>query len=91
VDELLIGRIVAADHHPGSRAASYLLTVDVGSRGEVQASVERGPYERDELVGKQVVVSLTDDGAVLVTAHSHGGGQVILHPERDVEPGTVVA
>jgi tRNA-binding EMAP/Myf-like protein len=88
---MLIGRVVAADDHPGARAPSYLLRVDIGTRGEVEASVERGSYERDELVGTQVVVALDGDDATVVGAHSHAAGRVLLRPERDVEPGTVVS
>jgi tRNA-binding EMAP/Myf-like protein len=90
VDDLVIGRIVAADEHPGARAPSYLLRVDVGPRGEVEASVERGAYERGDLVGAQVVVSLADEEALVVAARSHAAGLVLLRPDRDVEPGTVV-
>jgi tRNA-binding EMAP/Myf-like protein len=90
VDDLVIGRVVAANEHPGARAPSYLLRVDVGPRGEVEASVERGSYEKDDLVGAQVVVSIAEDAALVVGARSHAAGLVLLRPDREVEPGTVV-
>src|SRR4051794_16320465 len=47
--ELLVGRVVAVDDHPGARAPSYLLRVALGARGEIETSVEQGSYEREEI------------------------------------------
>jgi len=91
VVETVVGRVVAADDHPGARAPSYLLRIEVGGGREVEAAVERGSYERDALVGRQVVVALEGNEATLVAAHSHASGRVLLAPDRDVEPGTVVS
>jgi tRNA-binding EMAP/Myf-like protein len=90
VGEMCVGRVVAADDHPGARAPSYLLHIDIGSR-EVEASVERGSYRREELVGRHVVVAVDGEEATIVAAHSHASGRVLLAPDRDVEPGTVVS
>jgi len=89
--EKVVGRVVGADDHPGARAPSYLLRVDVGGGREVEASIERGSYDRDALVGRHVVVALEGDEATIVAAHSHAAGRVLLVPERDVDPGTVVS
>ena len=88
---MIVGRVVAADDHPGARAPSYLLRVDVGGGREVEASVERGSYEREALVGRQVVVALEGEEATVVAAHSHASGRVLLAPDREVDPGTVVS
>ena len=87
--ELIVGHILAADDHPGARAPSYLLRIDVGSR-EVEASIERGSHEREALVGRQVVVALDGEEATVVAAHSHAAGRVLVTPDRDVEPGAIV-
>lgn len=87
--ELIVGRILAVDDHPGSRAPSYLLRVDLGGRGEREAQMEPGDYGRDELVGTLVIVSI-DDEAIVLAAHSHAGLKLV-RPDGDVEPGTVVA
>jgi hypothetical protein len=89
VTELIVGRVLAVDDHPGSRAPSYLLRVDLGSRGEREAQMEPGDYARDELLGTLVILSI-DDEAILLAAHSHAGLK-LLRPDGDVEPGTVVA
>ena len=87
--ELIVGRVLAVDDHPGSRAPSYLLRVDLGSRGEREAQMEPGDYARDELLGTLVILSI-DDEAILLAAHSHAGLKLV-RPDGDVEPGTVVA
>lgn len=87
--ELIVGRVLAVDDHPGSRAPSYLLRVDLGGRGEREAQMEPGDYRRDELVGSLVVLSL-DDEAIVLAAHSHDGLRLV-RPDGDVAPGTVVA
>ena len=91
MSDLVVGRIVAVDDHPGARAPSYLLRVDLGTRGERETSIERGSYEPGDLVGVQVVVALGGDDALVVAARSHAAGVVLLRPDREVEDGTVVA
>ena len=89
--ELAVGRVVAVDDHAGARAPSYLLRLDLGPRGQVETSVERGSYERGELEGAQVVVALQGDEAVVLAARSHAAGLVLLRPDREVEDGTLVS
>ena len=84
-----MGRVLAVDDHPGARAPSYLLRVDLGGRGEREAQMEPGDYARDELVGTLVILSI-DDEAIVLAAHTHAGLKLV-RPDGDVEPGTVVA
>src|SRR5213595_323222 len=86
--ELIVGRVLSANDHPGSRAPSYLLRVDLGGRGEHQAQMEPGDYRKDELVGSLVIVSIDDE--IVVAARSHDGPRLV-RPDGDVEPGTLVA
>jgi tRNA-binding EMAP/Myf-like protein len=90
VSELIVGRVLSADDHPGSRAPSYLLRVDLGGRGERDAQMEPGDYRKDELAGRLVVVSLEDGEAIVVAARSHAGPRLVV-PDGDVAPGTLVA
>jgi hypothetical protein len=79
------------DDHPGARAPSYLVTLDLGrSGGRRTAAVPAGGYAREELLGRQVLCSLEGDEAVVVGAHSHASGFVLVSPERDVEEGSIV-
>jgi tRNA-binding EMAP/Myf-like protein len=90
VTDFIVGRVLEATDHPGSRAPSYLLRVDLGPRGEREAQMEPGAYAKDELIGRHLVVSI-DDEAIVVCARSHTRGPILISPDREVEPGTVVA
>jgi tRNA-binding EMAP/Myf-like protein len=89
VIELLAGRVLEVNDHPGARGPSFLVRVDLGGRGIRDAQMEPGEYAKDELVGRLVVVSL-DDEAIVLGARSHSGFRLVV-PDGDVEPGTVVA
>jgi tRNA-binding EMAP/Myf-like protein len=89
VSDLIVGRVLAVDDHPGARAPSYLLRVDLGGRGERDAQMEPGDYTKDELVGRMVVVSLNDE-AIVLAARAHDGVRLVV-PDADVAPGTLVA
>jgi hypothetical protein len=90
--ELLVGRVLEASDHPGARGPSLLLRIDLGGRGEREAQMEPGGYDKDALAGSLVVVSIDDEGGepIVLAARSHAG-PVLVRPERDVEPGTPVA
>jgi hypothetical protein len=88
--EPVVGRVVAVDDHASARAPSHLLLLALGPRGDVETSVERGSYEREELDGAQVVAVLRGDEALVVAACSHAAGLVLLCPDREVEDGTIV-
>jgi hypothetical protein len=90
LSELIVGRVLEVLDHPGARAPSFLLRGDLGARGERDAQMERGSYKRDELVGELVVLSLADE-AIVVAARSHARGPVLIRPDQEVEPGTIVA
>ena len=75
----------------GARAPSLLLRVDLGPRGTHEVDLASGAYEAQDLAGSQLVCRLDDGGAVVVGAQSHGAGLVLLRPDREVEPGTMVA
>ncbi len=88
--ELVVGTVAEVGPHPGARAPSYLLRVDLGGRGEREASVEAGDYAAEQLQGTQVVCALRGDQVLVLAARSHARGIVLLRPDREVEPGTVV-
>jgi hypothetical protein len=90
-DELVVGTVVSVADQPGARAPSLLLTLDLGSYGTVEAVVPLGGHDTQDLAGRQLLVRREDDGAVIVGAHSHAKGLVLLAPEEDVEPGTLVS
>jgi tRNA-binding EMAP/Myf-like protein len=89
--DLVVARIAEVSETPGARAPSFLLRLDLGPRGEIEAVVEPAGHSAAELEGALVVVALHGGEPVVLTARSHGGGSVLVRPEREVEPGTVVA
>jgi tRNA-binding EMAP/Myf-like protein len=91
VDELLVGTVMKVDQHPGARAPSLLLTVDLGPRGTHDVVLPTGSYDAVELAGRQIVCRLEADGPVVAAAHSHGKGFVLVRPDREVEPGTLLS
>jgi tRNA-binding EMAP/Myf-like protein len=90
-DELVIGTVTRAEGHPGARAPSLLLTVDLGGYGTVEAVLSTGTYDAAELEGTQILCRREADGAVVIGAHSHGKGLVLMRPDQETEPGTVVS
>jgi hypothetical protein len=87
---LTVGRIVTVAEHVGARAPSYLLTVDLGPQGRHECSIPSAGYEPHELEGAQVVCSRRGDELLILAAHSHASGLVLVRPDRDVEDGSVV-
>ena len=90
-DELVVGTIVEVTEHPGARAPSLLLTIDLGPYGTGDAVLPTGSYGDAELEGRQIVCRRDADGPVVIGAHSHASGLVLLRPDDEVEPGTLVS
>jgi len=88
---LVVGRIVGVDDHPGARAPSYRLTIELTHGERRQATLPAGSYDKHELLGRQLVCAPEGDEALVVAARSHAAGLVLLVPERDVEDGSAVA
>jgi tRNA-binding EMAP/Myf-like protein len=89
VVEWIVGRVLEVTDHPGARGPSYLVRLDLGTRGEREAQMQPGDYRKDDLVGRLLVVTI-DDEAIVAAARSHASGPILIQPDRDVEPGTIV-
>jgi tRNA-binding EMAP/Myf-like protein len=89
--DLVVGRILSARPQPGTRAPSFLLSVDLGPRGREETTVPQGGHEPEALEGRQVVCAIDRGGLLVLAAHSHAAGLVFVVPEREVEDGTIVA
>ena len=89
--DLAVGRIVAAEAHPGARAPSHLVTVDLGGRGRRETTLPAGDYEAGELLGRQVVCLLAGDEVTVLAARARGRGLVLVALDGEVEEGTPVA
>ena len=87
---LVVGRVVAAEDHPGARAPSYRLTVDLGGETR-EATVALPGLAKDELVGRQVVCVSAEEELLVLAAQSHARGPVLLRPDDEVEDGSLVS
>lgn len=88
---LVVGRVVNVRSHPGARAPSFVLDVDLGWGEPHEATLPAAGYEPDELRGRQVVCLPGEGELVVLGAHSHARGVVLLRPDEEVEDGTPVA
>jgi len=96
--EMRVGEVVDAEPFPEARKDVYKLTVDFGDEELQSAAGLTDVYDRDELLGNQVIavvnlgtVSVAGfESECLVTGVDSDEGVVHLTTERDVEPGTRV-
>ena len=88
---LMVGRVVAVTEHAGARAPSFLLTIDLGRQGRRECSIPKSGYQPAELEGTQVVCVPRGDELLVLAAHSHASGIVLVRPDREVEDGSIVA
>jgi len=95
-----VGRIVRAQPNDGAREPAFSLWIDFGDLGELQSSARiTDRYRVDELVGKAVVAVTGFEpmhvggfrSDVLVIGALTSEGIVLIGPDHDVAPGTVVA
>jgi hypothetical protein len=89
--DLVVARVVTVSETPGARAPSFLVRLDLGPRGATEAVVEPAGHEAFELEGELVVVALHGGEPIVLMARSHASGPALIRPEREVEPGAVVA
>ncbi|CAN5171082.1 chaperone CsaA [soil metagenome] len=99
--DIRIGTIVSAEEFPEARAPAFKLTVDFGPLGTRRSSAQiTKHYTAAELIGRQVACVVNFPvkriagfpSEILVLGGVPAGGDVVLlHPERPVPDGTVVA
>lgn len=93
---LKVGQIISAADHPNADKL-YVLEVDVGKRIRLVAGL-KGQYDKNELVGKKIVVvtnlqpaklrGVESQGMLLAAEHSNK--VILLTPAEDVPAGTPV-
>ncbi|PSP73015.1 tRNA-binding protein [Halobacteriales archaeon QH_9_66_26] len=97
--EMRVGEIVAVEEFPEARKDVYKLDVDFGSE-TLQSAAGLTRYDRDELLGRQVV-AVVNLGTVRIAGFesqclvtgvdaADGDGVVHLQPESEVENGVRV-
>ncbi|MBM3244486.1 MAG: methionine--tRNA ligase subunit beta [Candidatus Omnitrophica bacterium] len=95
--ELKVAEIKEVTEHPNADKL-YIVTVDLGDKTKQLVAGIRPFYQKEDLIGKQVVVVDNLDPAVLRGVESQGmllagsdeSGIVIISPERKLKLGSIV-
>lgn len=95
--ELKIGEIKEVNEHPNADKL-YVVVVDLGDKTKQLVAGIRGSYQKEGLVGKQVVVVDNLEPALLRGIESQGmllaasdeSGNTIVSPERKMRLGSIV-
>ena len=99
--ELRVGTVMDVEEFPEARSPAYKLLVDFGEAGVKKSSAQiTRLYEREELVGRQVIGVLNFPrkqigrffSEVLITGFADENGAIVLAvPERPVPNGSRLA
>ena len=95
--ELRVAKIKEVNDHPDAQRL-YIITLDLGDRTKQVVAGIKSSYQKEELLGKQVVVVDNLETAVLRGVESQGmllaasdeTGIAIISPERNIKLGSVV-
>lgn len=95
--ELKVAEIKEVTEHPNADKL-YLVTVDLGDKTKQLVAGIRNAYQKEELIGKQVVVVDNLEPALLrgvesqgmILAASDDTGIVIVGPEKKMKLGSIV-
>jgi len=95
--ELKVGEIKEVNDHPNADRL-YVVVVDMGDKTKQLVAGIKGSYQKEELVGRQVVVVDNLEPAVLRGVESQGMllaasdevGMAIISPEKKIKLGSVV-
>ena len=95
--ELKIAEIKEVNDHPNADRL-YIITLDVGDKSKQVVAGIRNSYQKEELIGKQVVLVDNLEPAVLRGVESQGmllaaqdeEGIVIVSPQRKTKLGSIV-
>ncbi len=93
--DLRVGEIIDAEDHPNADKL-YILKVDIGGSEKTLVAGLRNHYEKDELIGKKVIVftnlkpaelrGVKSEGMVLA-AVAGNDDVVLISPEEDIDNG----
>ena len=95
--ELKVAEIKEVNEHPNADKL-YIITLDLGDRTKQVVAGIKGSYQKEGLLGKQVVLVDNLEPAVLRGVESQGmllaasdeTGIVIISPQRPVKLGSIV-
>ena len=98
--KLRVGRIIEAADHPNADKL-LVLKVDLGSEQRQIVAGLRGFYTAQQLVGRNIILvanlaprmmrGLESQGMLLAASTADRSRVIVLAPESDIEPGSVVS
>lgn len=96
--DMRVGVVVDAQDFPQARRPAYRLWIDFGPLGVKRGSAQIATHYRpQELVGRRVVAVVNFppkqigpfvSEVLVLGAYDEAGAVVLLHPDRDVTPGS---
>jgi tRNA-binding protein len=97
--DIRVGKIIAVEDFPEARKPSYKLMIDFGELRIKKSSASIKNYEKEELVGRQIIAIVnfpprqiaTFLSEVLVLGALTDEGVILLQPEREAPLGAVIA
>ena len=95
--ELKVAVIKEVTEHPNADRL-YVIVLDVGDKTKQVVAGIRGSYQKEDLIGRQVVLVDNLDPAILRGVESQGmilaasdeNGIVVVSPEKPVKLGSIV-
>lgn len=98
--KLRVGRVIEACDHPNADKL-ILLQVDLGDEKRQLCAGLKGHYTPEELVGKSIIVVANlaprmmrgkeSQGMLLAASSADHSKVILLTPDSDIEPGSVVS
>ncbi len=98
--KLRVGRVIEAADHPNADKL-LVLKVDLGNEQRQIVAGLRGFYNAEQLVGRNVILVANlaprmmrgqeSQGMLLAASNADRSRVIILTPEADIEPGSVVS
>ncbi len=97
---LRIGRVIEAVNHPNADKL-LVLKVDLGDEQRQICAGLRGHYAAEQLLGRNLVIvtnlaprtmrGIESRGMLLAASSADRSRVIVLSPESDIEPGSVVS
>lgn len=98
--KLRVGRVLEAADHPNADKL-LVLKVDLGSEQRQIVAGLRGFYNAEQLVGRNIILVANlaprmmrgqeSQGMLLAASNADRSRVIVLTPEADIEPGSVVS
>lgn len=98
--KLRVGRVIEAADHPNADKL-LVLKVDLGGEQRQIVAGLRGYYTAEQLLGRNLIIvanlaprmmrGLESQGMLLAASNADRSRVIVLSPESDIEPGSVVS